>query len=85
MAKRDPSPLGADFDVEAFERFRSAVLSRFVATEHGPGPRFSELDPEAAQARVDAALRARARWADEDDFSHALVEPAGVTDPKVSE
>lgn len=85
MARRDDSPLGPEFDAEGFERFRAAVLSRFVAVEDGRGPRFSELDPDQAEARVEAALRARARWADEDDFSRALVDPAEAVDRKGSE
>lgn len=85
MAKPDASPLGPNFDAEGFERFRSAVLSRFVAVESGRGPRFGELDPDEAEARVEAALRARARWADEGDFSLALVDPAEAVDGKGDE
>ena len=85
MAKPDDLPLGPEFDAEGFERFRAAVLSRFVAVEDGRGPRFSELDPDQAEVRVEAALRARARWADEGDFSRALVDPAEAVDRKGSE
>lgn len=68
------------FDREGLAEFRRRFESRFVATDHGPGPRFADLPEDELEARFVAALRARARWAEPGDFSHALVEPAEATD-----
>ena len=78
MAKRRADELAPDFDADGFERFRQRVLSWFVAVDEPFGPRVRDLgDPED---RVETALRARARWAKEDDFARALVDPAEVVD-----
>ena len=42
--------------------------------------RYADLPEDELEARFVSALRARARWAESGDFSHALVEPATVTD-----
>ena len=69
-----------DFDRAELAEFRRRFESRFVGLEHGAGPRFADLPEDELEARFVAALRARARWAEPGDFSHALVEPATVAD-----
>jgi hypothetical protein len=86
VAKRKSAELDPDFDAEGFDRFRSAVLSRFVAVETEVGPRVQDLPEDEMEGRVEVALRARARWAKPRDFSRALVEPAVVVDrPEIPE
>ena len=69
-----------DFDRADLAEFRRRFESRFVGLERGAGPRFADLPEDELEARFVAALRARARWAEPGDFSHALVEPATVAD-----